>query len=110
MKLFLKQLIRLSLILLPITLICVLLNKQVDLYNLINGIETVQIVEDIENYKDFLKDYDFSNAPVIDSFDNFVNFISFYLEWFGTIIILTINVIIVSPIRTLLDIFNLLFV
>lgn len=110
MRLFLKQLIRLCLILLPITMICVLLNKQVDLYNLVNGIETVQIVEDIGNYKEFLKDYDFNNAPVIDSFDGFIEFISFYLEWFGGIIILTINIIVVSPIRTLLDIFNLLFV
>lgn len=110
MKLFLKQLIRLSIILLPITMICVLLNKQVDLYNLINGIETVQIVEDIENYKEFLKDYDFTNAPTIDSFNALIDFIGFYLEWFGTIVILTINIIVVSPIRTLLDIFNLLFV
>lgn len=110
MSLFLKQLIRLSIILLPITLICVLLSKSVDLYNLVSGIETVQIVEDITTFKDFLKEYDFNNAPDIDSFTAFIDFIGFYIKWFGGIVILTINVIVVSPIRTLLDIFNLLFV
>lgn len=110
MDLLLKQLIRLSIILLPITMICVLLNKQVDLYNLIHGIETVQIVEDIETYKEFAKNHTFTNLPEINSFSDFIEYIAFCIEWSATISYSTINLLIISPIRTLIDIFNLLFV
>lgn len=110
MKLLVKQLIKISIILLPITMICVLLSRQVDLYNLITGIENVQIIEDIGKYKDFLKEYNFTNAPTIDSFNAFLEYIAYTIKWIVHIVILTVNLFVISPIRTLLDIFNLLFV
>lgn len=82
----------------PLIIISAFTGKNLDLGNLVYGINSLDIIEQINEVK--------SSAIAFNGIQNIADAI----EQAATMIVQVLELIFVSPIRTIIDIYNLLFV
>lgn len=84
----------------PVIIICVLTGREFNLNSLIDGINQIEIVEDYRELKLFLEWFEFDTSEgLLEPIKQVFNLIKKVVELF-----------VVSPIKSIIDIYNLLFV